>query len=176
MRWLDFGRCAGMIAVSLAVAACAPINGAGSASASASAKPPYTAPSEPGRARTAAPMTGHNAAGGAATASVVTALLEQARQAEQAGHGRRSEAALERALRVAPRDALIWYRMAELRLRHGHPAQAQALARKSIDLAPDNAALRRRGRRLIAAARTARAELARDNALPTRARAAEAAQ
>ncbi|WP_018877760.1 tetratricopeptide repeat protein [Thioalkalivibrio sp. ALE28] len=62
-------------------------------------------------------------------------LAQQAESARQAGDTARAEQRLERALRIAPRDAGLWHQMAALRLEQGRHEQAERLAERSLRLA-----------------------------------------
>jgi tetratricopeptide (TPR) repeat protein len=73
----------------------------------------------------------------------VIALLDRARIDTGAGRRESAGASLERALRIEPRNAWLWYELAQLRLAQGQYAQAISLARKSISFAA-------RDRRLLA--------------------------
>ena len=90
----------------------------------------------------------------------VLALLDEARAAERAGDLEGAAASVERALRIAPRDAVLWHRLARIRLAQGRWRQAESLARRSLALAPRARALAARNWRLIARARRARGDAA----------------
>ena len=103
--------------------------------------------------------------------SAVAALLENARAAERARQYGRASAALERALKVEPRNPRLWHRLAAVRYRQGRHREAEALARRSMSLSPGDSKLESRNWRVIAAARHgqgdedgARAALRRANA------------
>ena len=64
-------------------------------------------------------------------------------------------AALERALRIEPRNAGIWHDLAQIRLHQGQYQQAESLASKSNNLASGNRALQARNWKLMAVARKA---------------------
>jgi tetratricopeptide (TPR) repeat protein len=85
--------------------------------------------------------------------SAVATLLAKVETQEQQAHWERAAALLERALRIEPRNALLWHRLAKIRLYQGRYAMAQSLAQKSNALAEGNAALRQRNTELIEAAR-----------------------
>lgn len=93
----------------------------------------------------------------AATGRAATALLARADTHAQAGEWERAAAFLERALRIEPRNAWLWHHLATVRLRQGRYAQAVSLANKSSSLAPADAALQAKNRRLIEQAREAAA-------------------
>jgi hypothetical protein len=65
----------------------------------------------------------------------VTALLESAEVKEQSGALEQAAAILERALRLEPRNAMLWHRLARLRLKQGQWRNAVDLAAKSNSLA-----------------------------------------
>lgn len=94
-------------------------------------------------------------AGHSTVSPAVAALLHRARHEERAGHANRSEAILERALRIQPRNPLIWYRIARLRLAQHQPVQAESFAVKSASLAGADRAMAARAWALIAEARRA---------------------
>ncbi|MEZ5447503.1 MAG: tetratricopeptide repeat protein [Thiolinea sp.] len=56
---------------------------------------------------------------------------------------------MERALRIAPDDPVLWLRLAEINEMQGNNAQAAAKARKAINLAPDDSNLKQRALRLL---------------------------
>lgn len=77
------------------------------------------------------------------TDTVVRSLLVQASRAERAGDLGTTEAALERALRIEPRDPQLWHYLGRLRLVQGRHAEAVASAAKSNSLARGERALQR---------------------------------
>jgi predicted Zn-dependent protease len=83
----------------------------------------------------------------------VAALLAEAQTARDAGNLENASALLERALRMQPKYALLWYRLAELRLRQEKPQMAVDLALKSKLLAGSDAALVQQNWALIAQAK-----------------------
>jgi len=85
----------------------------------------------------------------------VTTLLARADSRAQAGEWEQAAALLERALRIEPRNPWLWHHLATVRLRQGRYAQAASLANKSSSLAPDNATLQEKNRRLVEEARQA---------------------
>ena len=88
------------------------------------------------------------------TSSVVARLLVQARQAERVGDLSATEANLERALRIEPRNARLWHYMARLRMAQKAYPEAASLAAKSNSLAQGNRALHHDNWRLISQALT----------------------
>ena len=69
------------------------------------------------------------------TGPAVIALLTEADGYAKAGRGEQAAASLERALRIEPKNALLWHRLAVIRLQQGQWDQAVTLARKSNTLA-----------------------------------------
>ena len=65
----------------------------------------------------------------------VLALLTSARQQEGSGDLNSASASLERALRIAPREPQVLYRLAQVRLDQGDAAQAEQLARRGLSYA-----------------------------------------
>ncbi|SDR69709.1 hypothetical protein SAMN05216198_0088 [Halopseudomonas litoralis] len=65
----------------------------------------------------------------------VLALLTSARQHEGSGDLNSASASLERALRIAPREPQVLYRLAQVRLDQGDAAQAEQLARRGLSYA-----------------------------------------
>lgn len=86
----------------------------------------------------------------AGTSKAVLALLAKARAAAQQGELTRSESFLERALRIEPRNAVLWNYMAKLRLHQGRLKQAAGLAAKSNTLDSSNKTLQVDNWRIIA--------------------------
>lgn len=109
-----------------------------------SATPVLTQPAQ-------APAT--NTATRATQPPAVLALLGQAEQQANAGELESAAASLERAIRIDPRNAVLWYHLATVRLSQGESAQAEQLAAKSNSLATGNTAQQARNWRLIAQAR-----------------------
>lgn len=73
--------------------------------------------------------------------TAVIALLDSANQQSRSGKLDGAAAALERALRIDPRNAEIWHRLASVRLQQGQFGLASSLAAKSINLAGNDADL-----------------------------------
>jgi predicted Zn-dependent protease len=65
----------------------------------------------------------------------VVALLDTAQTQQLAGNYEQAAAALERALRLEPRNAMLWHRLAQVRLSQGQWRNAIDLAAKSNSLA-----------------------------------------
>ena len=83
------------------------------------------------------------------TSGTVLALLSQAKTEERAGNSERAAAVLERALRIEPRNAQLWYRLALLRLQQGKLSMARSLAAKSTALAPNDRLLKSQNQTII---------------------------
>jgi Tfp pilus assembly protein PilF len=78
------------------------------------------------------------------------ALARQAEQQRQAGDYAGAAASLERSLRIAPREAYLWNRLARVRLEQGQAGQAGNLASRSNDLAGDTPLIKQDNWRVIA--------------------------
>ncbi|KAF0193091.1 MAG: hypothetical protein FD165_194 [Gammaproteobacteria bacterium] len=89
----------------------------------------------------------------------VVALLDDAAARERQGDYDTSIAVLERAVRIEPRNALVWHRLARVNLQHGNAAQAEAMAKKSTQFAGNDQRLLAANWRLIASARRQRGDL-----------------
>jgi tetratricopeptide (TPR) repeat protein len=83
----------------------------------------------------------------------VTALLQEAETSSASGSLDEAAAALERAIRIQPRNAKLWHKLAEARLKQHQPGLAEDLAKKSNVLAKDDSALTRQNWAIIADAR-----------------------
>lgn len=83
----------------------------------------------------------------------VATLLAKADSREQQAQWEQAAALLERALRIEPRNARLWHRLAKIRLQQGRYAMAESLAQKSNALAKDDEELKQRNAELIEAAR-----------------------
>ncbi|MGF1643922.1 MAG: tetratricopeptide repeat protein [Thiotrichales bacterium] len=77
----------------------------------------------------------------APTNPVVVSMLSAADQYQQSGDLDRASSSVERGLRVAPRDAHLWQRLARIRLQQGRYQQAEEMAKKSTSLAQGNRGL-----------------------------------
>jgi Tfp pilus assembly protein PilF len=91
---------------------------------------------------------------GKASSNTVLALLNTAKGQEQAGNLSGSAATIERALRVQPRNAVLWNKLAHLRFKQGQYSRAASLARKSNGLAGGNVAVKQSNLDLIARAQS----------------------
>ena len=83
----------------------------------------------------------------------VATLLVKVDGQEQRAHWERAAALLERALRLEPRNAWLWHRLAKIRLQQGRYGMAESLAQKSNALARDDEALKQQNAELIENAR-----------------------
>ena len=124
------------------------------------------------------PQTGGGEAGSSGSGALqndeqlsgpVLALLTSARQQEGSGDLGSASASLERALRIAPREPQVLYRLAQVRLGQGDAAQAEQLARRGLSYAAGRPSLQAGLWGLVADARerqgdTAGAEAARKRA------------
>ena len=91
-------------------------------------------------------------------AASVMALLAEAEADLDAGRLVESGATLERALRIAPKDPVLWQRLAEVRLQQGEAQQAEAMAKKSNSLVTFDTTLVYTNWQLIADARRLRGD------------------
>lgn len=83
---------------------------------------------------------------------VVKRLLASADQQTQVGNAEGAANSLERALRIEPRNAVLWNRLADVRFTQGNWQQAIQLAAKSNTLAANDQGLRRQNWYLMASA------------------------
>lgn len=83
----------------------------------------------------------------------VVALLDSAGRQEKTGKLEAAAATLERAVRVDPRNPLVWHRLARVRLAQEQWQAAANMAAKSNSLATGEVDLQRRNWNLIAEAR-----------------------
>jgi len=88
----------------------------------------------------------------------VERLMASARADQAASRLGSAEATIERALRIAPRDARLWQQLARIRLQQGQYQQAESLAARSNIWAGSDNALRAQNWNLIAQARDARGD------------------
>lgn len=89
----------------------------------------------------------------------VIALLERADQQYMNQDLDAAAASLERALRIEPRNPLLWHRLASVRLDQGQIDQAMQMAAKSNSLAGNNHSLSARNWQLISLAYRAKGDL-----------------
>lgn len=90
--------------------------------------------------------------------AAVVALLDHAEQQANSGDLPAAAMTLERAIRIDPRNPVLWYHLATVRLAEGNSRQAEEMAKKSNSLAAGNYALQIRNWELIAQARRARGD------------------
>lgn len=129
LHWRRIGAWLAVWAMVVWLAGCAGpggASGAGGGTSAASASPAVVVPPIRGEA-VARPSSG--------TGTAVHTLLAEARRAARAGHLPMTEALLERALHIEPRNPMLWYYLARLRVRQGRFAQARTLAARSNTLA-----------------------------------------
>lgn len=84
-----------------------------------------------------------------APASPTSALQAAISEAMAAGELDRAAALCERALRITPRDAGLWLRLASIRQRQGRNDEARGLVQRALSLAAGNAQLELQGRALL---------------------------
>jgi len=122
---------------------------AGSATIPGTSVPPGDYQRLPG-AQTPAPPRAQPAA--------VVALLDHAEQQANSGDLPAAALTLERAIRIDPRNPILWHHLASVRLAEGNSQQAEEMAKKSNALAAGNYALQVRNWDLIAQARRTRGD------------------
>ncbi|NEX20066.1 tetratricopeptide repeat protein [Thiorhodococcus mannitoliphagus] len=88
------------------------------------------------------------------------ALASQAERQRQAGDYAGAAASLERSLRIAPREAYLWNRLARVRMEQGQSSQAGNLAARSNDLSGDSADMKKDNWRIIAEAKRRAGDMA----------------
>ena len=84
--------------------------------------------------------------------TVIASLINDAEQYSSQGKTEQAVATIERALRIEPKNALLWHQLAAARMQQQQWQQAIAMARKSNALAGANRRLRSDNWALIAAA------------------------
>ena len=87
--------------------------------------------------------------------SAVIALLNESQSKSDSGQYESAIAALERAIRLDPKNAYLWHRLAVTRVRQQEWQQVINLAQKSLSLAADDKALQQQNWRIIATAKLA---------------------
>jgi len=87
------------------------------------------------------------------TSPAVVALLDNAEKERMAGRLDHAAAAIERAVGLEPQNALLWSRLAAIRLAQGNWQQANVLAGRSNSLARNNRTLQLQNWRVIAQAK-----------------------
>jgi len=88
----------------------------------------------------------------------IVALLTRANDQAAGGQYQAAAGSLERAIRIAPDDAGLWYELARIRLRQGELGEAEELAIKSRSMASGQPALQARNWRLVALVREQRGD------------------
>ncbi len=84
----------------------------------------------------------------------VVSLLDRAHKQAAAGDLEQAGASLERALRIEPRNPLLWQELARIRLEQGNYRQAESLASRSNGMAAADAVLQAENWRIIGQARS----------------------
>lgn len=105
----------------------------------------------------------------------VNSLILAANRHSSQGDLARAVATLERALRIDPRNARVWYQLAKLRLQQKRYRQAESMALRSNAYAGNRHALKAANWRLIAQSRYARRDFSGADRAIARARALDAA-
>jgi predicted Zn-dependent protease len=95
-----------------------------------------------------------------ASSPAVLALLSEAESNRKAGELDNAASALERGIRIQPRNPLLWHELAVIRLQQHQPGLAEDLAKKSNQLARGSQPLTQRNWAIIAQARRAKGDLA----------------
>ncbi len=103
----------------------------------------------------------------------VIALLDKARADASAGQSPNATATLERALRIEPRNPVLWQELAMVKLENGDYAQAENFAARSNTWAGANKRLQAKNWRIISEARELRGNNEGAQAALQRARALE---
>ncbi len=106
--------------------------------------PPAPVPTTPEEKVASTPVSGSGA---------VVALADSARSDAAAGNFVSASAALERALRIEPRNARLWHELAQLKLKQGDASQAANMAARSNSWAGADKVLRAANWRVIGEAR-----------------------
>lgn len=114
-----------------------------------------TAPAETGvpKFEPAAPAEFKPSDNGAALSPAVTALVTAANQSSKSGDVESATAAIERAIRIEPRNGELLYKLAVLRLKQSKPVLAEDLAKKAALLAGKDSVLKKNSWLLIAHAK-----------------------
>jgi tetratricopeptide (TPR) repeat protein len=81
------------------------------------------------------------------------ALLNESRSHAAAGRYPQAAASIERAIRIEPRQPVLWLELGNIRLKEGNLAQAESLGRKALSLSAGDAELSARAQQLITAAK-----------------------
>jgi len=110
--------------------------------------PPEAVPVQPQVPRAAKPDTD----------SATLALLQQSQRAQSAGSMIEAIAYTERAIRISPRQADLWNRLASLELANGQPGSAIQYANKALTLAGERTDWQRQSWLIIADAKDAQGD------------------
>ncbi len=132
-----------------------------SAGTTVAAPPVVFGESQPGEGQARGDNGGHpvkTVIPAASSDSPVLALMKEADDSSASGRLDNAAATLERAIRIQPRNALLWQKLAEVRLQQHQPGLAEDLAKKSNILAKDNKSLIRNNWSIIADARRQRGD------------------
>jgi tetratricopeptide (TPR) repeat protein len=78
-----------------------------------------------------------------------SALLRESRAHQSAGRYDQAAAAVERALRIEPRQPLLWLELGRIRLQEGDYAQAESLGRRAYSLSAGDPEIEARAQQLI---------------------------
>jgi predicted Zn-dependent protease len=90
----------------------------------------------------------------------VVALLDDADKYATTGKKQEAVASIERALRIEPKNPLLWHKLGQVRLQEGNWDQAIAMAKKSSVLAPGNRLLQSENWMIIARASEGKGDMA----------------
>ena len=83
------------------------------------------------------------------TNTIAAGFSRQAAEQTRQGRPDLAAATLERGLRAAPKDAMLWSQLAEAQLQQQHYLQARSLAAKSNSLAGSNSAIIKKNHSII---------------------------
>lgn len=89
----------------------------------------------------------------ASSNQAVMSLLERARVHAASGRYSNAEVSLERALRIEPGNAHLWYELAQLAMQQGNFQQAESFALRANSFAAHNPRLKQRIQQLISEAK-----------------------
>jgi tetratricopeptide (TPR) repeat protein len=89
----------------------------------------------------------------------VGALASAANQSSQSGNIESATATIERAIRIEPRNATLYYKLALLRLKQSKPRLAEDLAKKAALLSSNDTKLKKHSWILVARAREMQGDL-----------------
>ncbi|HYE34234.1 hypothetical protein [Methylocaldum sp.] len=88
----------------------------------------------------------------------ILALLDEAENNRKSGQLDNAASALERGIRIQPRNPLLWHQLADIRLQQHQPGLAEDLAKKSNQLARGGQPLTQKNWAIIAKARRAKGD------------------